>query len=125
MKRHFLKKWLAIGVAELLVCLVLFAWAPRFLNSNQPIVGFLMWLSAPALVGGSGAYLAARLTKANQARKLFITKFPEYADLPMTEFLDISIARMTRHLELLEAIKDDPDFQTLHLSPLDLFRGSK
>lgn len=125
MKLNTIQKWLAVGVAEILLSLVLFAIAPIFLNSNKPAIGFAIWFAVPTLLGGSGLYAACRVADARKARKLFLKRFPEYAHLGLAEFLEISSKQAIENLEILEAIQNDPDCQTLNLSPFDVLKDAK
>lgn len=125
MNANRIHRWIAIGIAEVSLSLVLMAIAPRFLNSNRPAIGFLIWLAVPVLLGSSGLYVAAQWSRANHAHRLFVSRFPHYADLAVTEFLDCSVAQVAAAIEQFEALQDDPDFEYLGISPLDLLRGAK
>ena len=119
-----LRRWIAIGVAEAVLSLILIAIAPIFLNSTQPIVGFLIWAVVLAVLGGSSVYVVVRLRDAATARRLFLAKFPDYHRLSVHEFLDIPASHVAEQLDMLEAAATDPDFQALHIAPLDLLRQS-
>ena len=125
MKIKTIQTWVVFGAVEVLLSLILIAAAPRFLNSDKPMVGFLIWLIVPTLLGSSGVYVAIKLADAQTGRKLFLAKFPEYEYLKLADFLELSSADVAQRLELLEAIKDDPDFQQLCISPLDFLNGAK
>lgn len=114
--------WIAIGVVEILLSLFLFAIAPIFLNSNQPTIGFLIWLAVPTLLSASGLYVGLRIAEALRARHLFITRFPQYRPLGVLPFLDLSVRQVVARLELLDSLRDDPDWQALQISPLDFLR---
>lgn len=120
-----LRKWIGIGLAEVVLSLVLIAIAPHFLNSPNPTPGFLIWLAVPTLLGGSGLYVVYRIVDAQRARRLFISAFPEYAHLSLKSFLAISAAQVSANLEMLHAARDDADFQSLRISLFDLLRSSK
>ena len=125
MKANLIQKWIAIGLAEVVLSSLLIAFAPRFLNSNRPAIGFLMWLTVPTLVGSSGLYVTAKWISARKAHRRFITRFPQYSDLAVADFLNVSIAQITEAIEQFEVIQDDPDCRQLGISPLDLLRGAK
>ncbi len=125
MNANRIHQWIAIGIAEVTLSLVLMAIAPRFLNSNRPAIGFLIWLTVPVLLGSSGLYVAAQWGHARNAHRLFVGRFPHYADLAVAEFLDCSVAQVTTAIEQFEALQEDPDFEYLGISPLDLLRGAK
>ena len=125
MRTNTIRTWVVVGVVEVLLSLWLIASAPRFLNSNKPILGFLIWLSVPTLLGSSGLYVVLRLVDAQRARNIFVSRFPEYSYLTMVDFLEFSAAHVAQHLEQFEAAKDDPDFQYVCHSPLDFLQGAK
>jgi hypothetical protein len=120
-----LQKWALIGAIETLLSLLLIATAPRFLNSNQPEIGFLIWLSVLSVTGGSGTYVIWRLTDAGRARQILLTKFPEYAHLGIAEFLVLNSKDVSENLPILEAMKDDPDWQALQITPIDFLYRAK
>jgi hypothetical protein len=125
MKLSTLQRWAAVTIAEIVLSLLLIAFAPIFLNSSQPLIGFLMWASVPFLLGGSALYVVIRLVDARKARKLFISRFPEYRYLSIKDFLEISTAAVAQSLEMLDVARSDLDFQALHISPLDLLHSLK
>lgn len=125
MKLNTIQKWVAVGVAEVFLSLILFAVAPIFLNSNKPAIGFALWFAVPTMLGGSGLYAARRAADARKARKLFLKRFPEYAHLGLAEFLEISPEQVIENLEMLEAIQNDPDCQALNLSPFEILKDAK
>jgi hypothetical protein len=125
LKINTLQKWALIGVVEALLSLSLMATAPRFLNSNRPEIGFLIWLSVLSVTGGSGTYAIWRLTDATQARKILLAKFPEYAHLGIAEFLELKSTDVIENLPILEAMKDDPDWQALQITPIDFLHRVK
>ncbi|NJQ97977.1 MAG: hypothetical protein HC784_10815 [Hydrococcus sp. CSU_1_8] len=116
------RKWVVIGVGEILLSLFLIALAPVFLNSNRPIFGFLIWLFVPTLLGSSAGYVALKLTDARRARQIFIANFPEYSYLKSTDFLAVSSAQVTRYLSVLEAARKSSEFQQLDISLLALLQ---
>ncbi len=125
MKTRTIQIWVAVGVTEIILSLFLLAFAPIFLNSHQPLIGFLMWASVLLMLGGSGLYVMARLNDASRGRRLFITRFPEYHHLTVKDFLEIPAAHVMHSLEMLDAARADPAFQALHISLFDLLRSSK
>jgi hypothetical protein len=120
-----LRQWVVYGIAEILLSLVLLSVAPIFLNSSQPILGFLIWLVVVGMLSSSVVYVVFNLTHAYQARRLFLRKFPEYSYLSLKYFLGLSTSDIAQTMEVFEAAKEDPDFQSLQISPLDLLRHSK
>ncbi|NJL42509.1 MAG: hypothetical protein HC935_02140 [Pseudanabaena sp. SU_2_4] len=120
MKVRTARKWLLIGMGEVILCLILLAIAPIFLNSNLPIIGFLIWLSIPLMLGGSLLYALRKVMDAQKSRNIFVREFPEYACLKFTDFLEIPSREMKRRLEIFAAIQDESDRDILNISPLDL-----
>ncbi|MBD2578620.1 hypothetical protein [Oscillatoria sp. FACHB-1406] len=120
-----IRKWLIVGAAEVLLSLVLLSVAPIFLNSNKPAIGFAIWLAVPSLLGSSGLYVGLRAADAKKARTLFLKRFPEYDAIALAEFLDISSQQVLESLEMLDVLQSDPDFQALHLTPMELLKGIK
>jgi Kef-type K+ transport system membrane component KefB len=118
-----ISQWMAIAVVEIILSLVLLAIAPIFLNSNQPILGFLIWLIIPTILIGSGVYVLIRLRDAQKSRKIFVSRFPEYSHLKITDFLEFSSSYISENLEMLENAKNDPSLESLNLSLLDLLRN--
>ncbi|MBD2464868.1 hypothetical protein H6G89_28090 [Oscillatoria sp. FACHB-1407] len=124
MKANRIHQWIAIGFAEVVLSLCLIAFAPRFLNSNRPAIGFLMWLAVPVMLGSSGLYVGVKWVNAQQARHRFVTRFPQHSSLAVTDFLDFSVAQVVETIEQFEVVQNDPEFQRLGISPLDLLRGA-
>jgi Kef-type K+ transport system membrane component KefB len=125
LKLKIISQWMAIAVVEIILSLVLLAIAPIFLNSNQPILGFLIWLIIPTILIGSGVYVLIRLRDAQKSRKIFVSRFPEYSHLKITDFLEFSSSYISENLEMLENAKNDPSLESLNLSLLDLLRNQK
>ncbi|NES85906.1 MAG: hypothetical protein F6K10_33490 [Moorea sp. SIO2B7] len=69
--------------------------------------------------------MGLRIKDAKKARKLFISKFPEYSYLETKDFLELPATHVAQNLEMLEAAKNDPQLQTLNISLIDLLRGEK
>ncbi|MGD2183397.1 hypothetical protein [Lusitaniella coriacea] len=113
-------KWVAVGVAEILLSLTLLAIAPMFLNSDKPAIGFAIWLGVPTMLGSSGLYAALRLKDAQKARQLAIAKCPEYSHLKIVDFLNYSSAQVAQSIEMYEVLQEDPDLNTLNISLLNL-----
>jgi hypothetical protein len=116
------QKWIAIAIGEVILCLILLAIAPIFLNSNLPIIGFAIWLSIPLMLGGSLLFVSRKVLDAQKTRNIFVREFPEYAHLKFTDFLGISPREMQRRLEIFEAIQEESDRDLLNIAPLDLLR---
>lgn len=114
-----------MGFVEVLLSLILIATAPRYLNSDKPQIGFLIWAFVPVLLGGSTVYVTLRLSEAKKSRRLFVSQFPEYAALTSVDFLTVSPTQVSEALEALALLQADPDFQALSISPLDFLRGVK
>ncbi|NJO94100.1 MAG: hypothetical protein HC820_06595 [Hydrococcus sp. RM1_1_31] len=125
MRINTIQRWVIIGFFELIISLFLISIAPLFLNSNQPIIGLLIWLSVPTVLGGSGIYVALKISNAQKARRLFLAKFPQYSYLEIEKFIEISRDRIAQNLDLLEAANNDPEFQRLNVSLLDLLDKTK
>jgi hypothetical protein len=105
--------------------LILLAIAPLFLNSSQPIIGFLIWLAIPLILGSSTTYTLRRIVDAHKARDIFVASFPEYSHLKTIDFLGIPSEEMRQRLEAFAAIQDDPDCDILNIAPLDLLHKTK
>jgi hypothetical protein len=120
-----IQKWFLIGIGEVILCLILLAIAPIFLNSNLPIVGFLIWLTIPLILGGSITYVLLRIVDALKATNMFVARFPEYSYLKTVDFIGISSEEMRQRLEAFAAIQDDPDCDILNIAPLDLLHKTK
>ncbi len=120
-----LVKWGAIALLELIVALILIAMAPIFLNSSQPLVGFLIWVGVVLMLSGSGVYAIARIRDGYHARKLFITAFPDYSYLGVQDFLEISSHQVRQTIDTIQTAQADPDFSSLQISPLDVLQGAR
>ncbi len=120
-----LLKWGAIALVELIVALILIAIAPIFLNSSQPVIGFLIWVGVVVLLGGSGVYAIARIRDGYRARKLFITAFPAYSYLGVQDFLEISSHQVRQTIDTIQTAQADPEFSSLQISPLDVLQGAR
>lgn len=120
-----LLKWGAIALIELILAVVLIALAPMFLNSNQPLIGFLIWIGVGVMLGGSAVYAIARIRDSYRGRKLFITAFPDYGYLGIQDFLDISSTQVQQTIATLKTAQADPDFSSLQISPLDVLQGAR
>jgi uncharacterized membrane protein required for colicin V production len=114
---------MAIAIIEIILSLILLAIAPIFLNSNQPILGFLIWLIIPTILIASGVYVLIRLQDAQKSRHIFVSRFSEYSHLKITDFLEFSSSYVSENLEMLENAKNDPSLESLNLSLLDLLRN--
>ncbi len=125
MRTNPLKKWLIIGMIEVFISLILMAIAPHFLNSNLPIIGFLIWVFVLILLNSSAIYILFMLWQAYQARKLFIAYFPDYKTLRIWDFIGLSSSQIQEKIEIFQEIKTDPDFSRLNFTPLDLLKGAK
>ena len=115
-----LRRWLLIGVSEVVLSLILIAIAPVFLNSNKPVFGFLIWFSVPTTLVGSSIYAAEKLTAANKARKIFITAFPEYSYLGVDKFIDLSPAYVATQLDLLMSAKESCEVREFNISLFEI-----
>ncbi len=119
------QKWLAIGIIEIILALFLIAIAPVFLNSNQPLIGFGIWLFVPTLLGSSGIYATVKIREAQKARSFFIRHFPDYSHLGISPFLEFSVTEIKRNLKILEAVNNDANFNRLEVSLIDILKKEK
>ncbi len=115
------QRWVLVGVVESLVSLVLIALAPIFLNSNYPLIGFLIWLAVPCLLLGSMLYVILQVSDAFKARQILVSRFPDYQYLRVLDFLELPSTVVASRLDLLEVMRDDPDLQ-VDGSPIDVLR---
>ena len=115
-----LKQLLLVGMSEVIVALALISIAPTFLNSKKPWLGFAIWFTVPTVLASSSIYAVSKLTAADRARKIFIATFPEYADLGIERFLDLSPAHVASQLDLLIAVKENSAIQELNISLLEI-----
>lgn len=120
-----IKKWVIIGITELTLSLVLFAYAPVYLNSNKPLIGFGMWALIPVMLGTSGIYVGNRLHRAQKNRHLFLSHFPQYSHLGITHFLEISPDKLEENLTIFQETKNDYEWSSLEISPLDFLQSKK
>ncbi len=124
MNRTF-KRWLIIGISEIILSLILIATAPTFLNSKKPIFGFLIWFTVPTVLVSSSVYVVGKLTAAKQARKIFVTAFPEYSELKISDFIELSPAYVASQLELLLAARETPEIQECNISLFEILEQTK
>lgn len=120
-----LKGWLLIGVSEIIISLTLIAVAPTFLNSKRPVFGFLIWFTVPTMLVSSSIYAVGKLAAAHKARQIFITAFPEYSDLKVSEFLDLPPNRVLSQIDLLTSVKETAEIQELNISLLEILEQTK
>lgn len=115
-----LKRWLTIGVSEIIISLILISIAPTFLNSRKPEIGFLIWFTVPTVLVSSSIYGVAKLKAASKARNIFIKAFPEYNYLKIDKFLDISPAHVASQINLLISAKETPEVQEFNISLFEI-----
>ena len=120
-----LKRWLLIGVSEIILSLTLISIAPVFLNSKKPLVGFLIWFTVPTVLVSSSVYAVGKLAAANKARKIFVTAFPEYSYLRVSDFLELSPAHVASQINLLVAAKETPEVQEFNISLFEILEQTK
>ena len=120
-----LKRWLLIGVSEIILSLILISIAPVFLNSKKPLVGFLIWFTVPTVLVSSSVYAVGKLAAANKARKIFVTAFPEYSYLGVSDFLELSPAHVASQINLLVAAKETPEVQEFNISLFEILEQTK
>ena len=120
-----LKRWLLIGVSEIILSLTLISIAPVFLNSKKPLVGFLIWFTVPTVLVSSSVYAAGKLAAANKARKIFVTAFPEYSYLGVSDFLELSPAHVASQINLLVAAEETPEVQEFNISLFEILEQTK
>jgi hypothetical protein len=123
MGHSILRRWIVIGVIEIVVALTLAAIAPTFINSHMPILGLLIWLMILGMVGFSGGHVIWHWHQARQARRLWVRRFPQYRYLTTVDFLTFSPHQVAQGLRQLDLMQSDPDFQSLDLSPLEFLCG--
>ena len=115
-----LKQMMLLGISEVIISLALISIAPTFLNSKKPRFGFAIWFAVPTMLASSSIYAARKLTKAKLARNIFITAFPEYRDVSIEKFLDLSPAHVADQIDLLATLKDNSDIQELNISLFEI-----
>lgn len=120
---NIIRAWIGIGIAEGVLILVLAAIAPAFINSHVPILGFLIWIVIVGLLGYSLLHVIRRLRDATHSRRLFIRQFPDYSDLSVIHFLEYSSTRVQTTLEIWQTVHQEPEFQSLEMSPLEFLKG--
>ena len=120
-----LKRWLLIGVSEIIISITLISIAPVFLNSKKPFVGFLIWFTVPTVLVSSSVYAVGKLAAADRARKIFVTAFPEYSYLGVSDFLELSPAHVASQINLLVAAKETPEVQEFNISLFEILEQTK
>ena len=120
-----LKHMLLVGISEIIISLALISIAPTFLNSKKPWLGFAIWFTVPTVLASSSIYAARKLTAAKRARKIFITAFPEHADLGIDRFLDMSPTHVASQINLLMAVKENSAIQELNISLFEILEQTK
>ena len=115
-----LKQLLVVGISEVIISLALIAIAPTFLNSKKPRFGFAIWFAVPTMLASSSIYAVKKLTAAEQARRIFITAFPEHRDLGIDKFLDMSPAHVASQIDLLIAIEETSAIKELNISLFEI-----
>ncbi len=118
--KNKLKRWFVIGISEVILSLILIAIAPIFLNSNKPIFGFLIWFTVPTTLAGSSLYAAGKLGSANRARNIFIAAFPEYSDLGVERFINLTPERVASQIDLLISAKESEEVRELNISLFEI-----
>lgn len=120
-----LKQMLLIGASEIFLALALLWVAPTFLNSKKPWLGFAILLGVPIALTSSSIYAIAKIHTANKTKQIFIATFPEYANLSVSKFLELSPAHVDRQLDLLIAIKETSEIQELNISLFEILEQTK
>jgi hypothetical protein len=103
------KRWLIIGTVEAVGVAVLTFTAPQIINGGLPMLGFAMFGGAIALGCGSTSYVGFRLTMAIRAKHQLIKHYPQYSDIPLTSFLDISSSQVDNALVLLDNLGEQQE----------------
>ncbi|MCS6813719.1 MAG: hypothetical protein NZ772_09155 [Cyanobacteria bacterium] len=116
------KRWIVIATVEILMSLVLIAIAPVFLNSNYPLIGFLLWLLVFCLLIGSILYVITQVVDAFKARQILVARFPDYGYLGVFDFLELPSTQVAEHLDMLAIMREDPDLQLHNESPIEVLR---
>ena len=117
--------WLAIGISEITLSLILIAIAPTFLNSKKPWLGFAIWFTVPTVLASSSIYAVNKVLAANKARKVFLSSFPEYSALGVSEFLELSPEYVASQLDLLLTIKETAEIQEYNISLFEILEQTK
>lgn len=125
MIKRKLKCWLVIGVGEVVLSLALIAIAPTFLNSKQPFWGFVIWLTVPTMLATSSTYAGAKLIAAQKARKIFVTTFPEYSNLEVSDFLELSPTHVASQIDLLRSARETTEVRELNISLFEILEQTK
>lgn len=125
MSKRKVKSWLLIGAGEIILALTLIAIAPNFLNSKKPFWGFMIWLTVPTVLGCSSIYTGRKLFAAHQARKIFVTAFPEYSNLEVSDFLELSPAHVASQIDLLRSVQATTEVQELNISLFEVLEQTK
>ena len=120
-----LKRWLLVGASEIILALALIAMAPTFLNSKKPMMGFLIWSTVPTVLAGSSIYAVGKLRAANKARTIFVTAFPEYAYLEISDFLNLSPTHVASQIDLLISAKETSEVRELNISLFEILEQTK
>ncbi|MBE9046191.1 hypothetical protein IQ255_17565 [Pleurocapsales cyanobacterium LEGE 10410] len=120
-----LKRWLLIGVSEIVLSLTLIAIAPTFLNSKKPEFGFLIWITVPTVLSGSSIYALGKFAAARKARNIFVQAFPEYSYLGVSEFLELSPAHVASQINLLRSAKETSEVQEFNISLFEILEQTK
>lgn len=120
-----LKQWLAIAVSEIVLALVLISLTPRFLNSKKPWLGFAIWFTVPTVLASSSIYAVGKLAAAHQARKIFITAFPEYSYLGTSAFIELSPTQVASAIELLKAVRATSEIEEYNISLFEILEQIK
>lgn len=120
-----LKRMLLIGASEIILALALLWVAPTFLNSKKPWIGFAILLGVPIALTSSSIYAIAKVQRANKAKRIFIATFPEYADLSVSKFLELSPDDVEEQLDLLIAVKETSEIQELNISLFEILEQTK
>ena len=120
-----LKQWLAIGVSEIILALILISLAPRFLNSKKPEIGFAIWFIVPTVLAGSSIYAASKLVAAHNARKIFVEAFPEYSFLGIDKFIELPPELVASQIPLLKTVRETSAIQEYNISLFEILEQTK
>jgi hypothetical protein len=103
------KHWLIVGTVEAVGIIVLIFTAPKVINEGRPMLGFAMFGSAIALSFGSTSYVSFRLGMATKAKHKLIQHYPQYSEIPLTSFLEISPLNVDKAIALLDTLGDQQE----------------
>lgn len=103
------KQWLIVGAVEAVAIITLILVAPKVINQGRPMLGFAMFGTAIALSGISTIYVSDRTYKAIKAKQKLIQNYPQYSEIPLTSFLEISPECIDNAIALLDTLEEQQE----------------